>query len=76
MASQIVKKSDLSSIVDRWTSSLKLGEADALEIMDEGNTLVIRKPQQSVVQETQGTIKLPEKTVHEIALSQEIIDDF
>ena len=66
-------------MVDQWVRGSKLRDADQLEITAEQDALVIRRPRAereastSAVLQTQGTIHLPAKTVHEIALSEEIL---
>ena len=81
MSVQTANKSDLADVLNRWISDTQLTDADTLEITSNQESLVIRKPQErpapckSAVLETRGTIHLPARTVHEIALSQEILYD-
>ena len=78
MSVQTVSKSDLANVLNRWISDTQLTDADTLEITANQESLVIRKPQEqpapskSAVLETHGTIHLPARMVHEIALSQEM----
>lgn len=79
MSVQIVKKSDLPDVLNRWVNDSKSGDVDTLEVTAKRDRLIIKRPQQrsvparSVVLETRGTMHLPAETVHEIALSQEIL---
>lgn len=81
MPVQIVKKSDLSDVLNRWVNDLESGDVDTLEITEKRDQLIIKRHQKGrgssrgAVLETKGTVHLPAETVHEIALSQEILYD-
>jgi hypothetical protein len=81
MSIQVVKKADLAGVISRWLNGSTLTDVNELEVIEKQRALVIKKPRQgqipskSAVLETRGTIRLDAKTVHEIALSPELLYD-